>query len=263
MITPFPDRPLRVRSSFATKKILGGIGLILLGLGFLVLFVFVEKESITDVLEDHKIWKTGIPATFTEVHGSERTKNFVFHEYSLVVRYGDKEMQPHSADVKFDTFLTSVDQEQRQEARYLESDPKKVALSWAIEASTGRWLAIGFLGVMGIVIGGFSTWGGIGMLRQLTLAKRCGERSEVVTLEITNVTPNVANGKQVGLIYNYRGTDSDGKLHEGKAVFTMKEEPLFADEERKHLVGLHSPAVPGKILVPRSDLHPFVSPVRL
>jgi hypothetical protein len=263
MISPFPDRPLRVRSSFATKKTLGGIALLLLGIGFLALFVFVEKESITQVLEDKKIWDTGVPASFSEVQGNERTKNFIFHEYDLVVRYGDKEMQARSAKVKFDTFLTSVDQEGRQESRYLESDPTKVAHSWAIDALTGRWLAISFMGVMGALIGGFSAWSGFALFGQLSLAKRCGERSEVVNLEITNVTPNVVNGKQVGLIYNYQGTDGDGKLHQGKAVFTMKEEPLFADEERKYLVGLHSPAAPGKFLVPRSDLHPFVSPVRL
>ncbi|WP_009966090.1 hypothetical protein [Verrucomicrobium spinosum] len=262
MITPFPDRPLRVRGSFATKKLLGGIALILLGIGFLALFIFIEKESITQVLEDRKIWDTGVPASFSEVQGNERTKNFIFHEYDLVVRYGDKEMQARSARVKFDTFLTSVDQEGRQEARYLESDPSKVAHSWAMDALTGRWLAIGFMGVMGLLLGGFAIWGGLGMIGQLTLAKRCGRRSDVVILEITNVAPNVVNGKQVGLVYFFQGTDGDGKQLEGKTAFKTKEEPLFADEERKHLVGLLNPASPGKVLVPHRDLYPFVSPVR-
>lgn len=105
-------------------------------------------------------------------------------------------------------------------------------------------------------------WGGRKMLGHLSLARHCGRRSEALSLEITWITPQVANGKQVGLEYGYRGSDPDGRTLEGKVTFKQKEEPLFADAERKSLGGLHSPAVRDKVLVLRSDLHPYVAPVR-
>jgi hypothetical protein len=253
-----PPRPLRLRSSFVWLNQLGGIFLLLAGIAVAIGYGWWQADEVKALLTQSRIWRDGVAAQRAEVGGQVRTKQFIFHSYELDVSYVDASGATHEHELEFDTLLDKVDEDTEVSVRHLADAPERFALSWAMEVKTSRWMAIIFLGLVGVgLIGGSLVYLGCHALRLLANGRRCARRSDEVVVQITQVTQQVTQGKHNANVYHYQGQLDDGRPITGKVSYALKHEPLFADPTRQTMIALVSPENLKRPLSLRGDFHPF------
>ena len=253
-----PPHPLRLQQSFVWKYQLGGVALVMVGLAAAAGYAWWQYDAVKELIDQNRIWQTGVPALRSEVSGRETTNKFVFHGYDLTVKYVDAHRTRHEGKLNFDTLGTEVDQATDPAVRYLESDASRFALSWAVDARISRWFSIGFMALVGVgLVGGSFTYLGVRALRRLGDARRCAHRSDEVLVGITKITQQIVKGRHTGNEYHYAGRSMDGRDISGKAIFPVKHEPLYADNKKQMMIALVPQENLQRVVVLRGDFHPF------
>lgn len=250
--------PLRLKSSFVWKNLLGGLVLVLIGIGAVVGFAWWQADTVNELIDQSRIWKTGREAWSTEVKGKVTTNHFILHEYDLDVTFTDANQALHQSKLKFDTLFGEVDQAREPMVHYLENDPEHYALSWSMDVKTSRWAAIVFMAVMGIgLIGGSFTFLGVAALRRLADARHCTRRVNEIAVRVTQVVPTLVKGKHTGNEYHFTGRTIDGREFSGKTVFPVKYEPLYADGSKQTMLALIPQENVKRPVILRGDFYPF------
>lgn len=253
-----PPCPLRLNASFFWRYLLGGLALGLIGLAAAVGLGIWQYEAITQLLDQTRVWRDGVPAVRTEVSGKETTNKVIFHTYALDVHYFDAGGAVHDAKLEFDTLATEVDQTVDPLVRYARDDPGRFALSWAMDVKTSRWVSIGFMLVAGFgLVSGCFLLLGYGALRRLTDARRCARRSDEILVRVTKATQQFVNGRHKMTEYLYSGQTLDGRPVAGKVLFPPNYEPLFADQAKQVMVALVPQENLKRSVVLRGDFYPF------
>ncbi|HET7537291.1 MAG TPA: hypothetical protein VFJ90_12605 [Candidatus Didemnitutus sp.] len=256
-IMVLPPCPLRLKRSFVWKYQLGGIALLLVGVAAAIGYAWWQYDNMVELVEQSKIWRGGVVAPSCAAGGKVTTHKFFFHEYKLDVKYMDAARKAHAGKLSFDT-VTEINRDSEPEVRYLEENPEKFALSWAVDVTTGRWLNIVFFAIVGVgLVGGSFSYLGYTALRRLAHARSCARRAEELLVRVTKIEPQMVKGKHTGNEYHYAGQTFDGRPVTGKIVFTVKDEPLFVDAEKQHLLALVSSDDLKRSTVLRRDFYPF------
>ncbi len=253
-----PPCPLRLQSSFVWKNLLAGTIMLTIGVAAAVGYAWWQYDSVGELVDQTRVWRAGVPAPQTEVKGEVTTNRFVFRSYDLNVRFVDQKGALHEGKLTFDTLGGEVDQKRDPAVHYLENAPDRFALSWAMDVTTSRWVAVVFMAVVGVgLVGGSFGYIGWLCLRRLADARRCAARSDEVIVRITKVVAQMVHGRQAGTTYHFEGQTVDGRTVAGKAVMQKNQEPLFADAARQTIVALVPPENPKRAVVLRQDFHPF------
>jgi hypothetical protein len=253
-----PPRPLRLRASFIWKFQLGGLALVAVGVAATIGYAWWQLDALKELLDQSRVWAAGVPAEYCEVSGKVSTTKAIFHNYTLDVIYVDAARKRHQAKLEFSTLVTEMDQARNPVVRYLKDEPGRYALSWAVEAKTSRWASFLFMTIVGVgLVGGSFSFIGVVMLRRVADARRCARRSDEVIVQITQLTPQVVNGRRTGTEYRFSGQVAGARTVTGKVVFSTKEEPLYADAAKQTLVALVAQEALQRPVVLRSDCHPF------
>jgi hypothetical protein len=254
-----PARPLQLKSSFVWLNRLLGIGLVLAGLAAGVGYAWWQYDAVRELWEQSQIWAVGVPALSTTVGGEVKTSRAIFHEYKLEVHYVDALGVTHEHKLEFDTLGGAVDQDREAMVHYLEADPDRFALSWAVDVKTSRWASIAFLGLVGVgLIGGSLFFFGGVAWRTLSAAQRCAHRSDEVIVRITRVVAQTNKGKHDADVYHYAGETIDGRVVTGNVLFSLKHGPLYADPAHQTMVALVAPENLKRPVIVHDDFHPFV-----
>ncbi|MFT3868252.1 MAG: hypothetical protein QM715_07125 [Nibricoccus sp.] len=253
-----PSLPLKLKNSFVWKFGAGGALLILLGLAVAVAFGWWQMDNAQEILKQSRIWKSGVPAGSAEAGGRVTTRKFVFHEYDLDVAYLDQKGAVHRGKLKFDTLFNELEKDSDPVVRYDPAHPEDFALSWAVNRTGSRWASVIFMLLAGIgLIGGSAAILGVKALRSLADARRCARRSDEVIVQVTQVVEQNAKGKTTGYEYQFAGQLADGRSVNGKVVFPVKHEPLYADNAHQTMVALVSQEKIGSPVVLRDDFYPL------
>ena len=253
-----PPPPLRLSSSFVLKYGLGGLLLLLLGAAAATGYGWWQFGEVAGLIEQSRIWETGVPALTTSASGGFKTHKFLIHSYNFDVRYVDAGGAPHARKLKFDTLIGEVDRTRQPIVRHLKDDPDRFALSWAVEAKTSRWASILTLGLVGVgLIGGAFTILGLRALRRLADARRCASFSDEVIVRIDSMVPKTIKGRHTHNVFHFTGEMTDGRKVTGKEELPRKHDPLFADPDRRTMVALVDPDKLERPVVVRADFYPF------
>jgi hypothetical protein len=253
-----PPPPLRLRSSYVLKYGLGGMLLLLLGAAAAAGYGWWQLGEVQNLLDESRIWESGVPALKTSVTGHSRSTRFIFHDHTLNVQYVDAGGVQRFHTLKFDTFGADIDRSHPPVARHLKDDPDRFALSWAVGAAFSRWAAIIVLGVVGVgLIGGAFTILGLRALRQLADARRCASFSDELIVRIESVVPKTIKGRHTHNLFHFTGQTADGRVVTGKVELPKKHEPLFADPDHRTMVALVDPDKLERPVVVRADFYPF------
>jgi hypothetical protein len=254
-----PPRPLRLQPLFVLQYAVGGAALAVFGAAALIVGAALLYGSACELSEESRIWESGVTAPEASAKGKVRTKKFLFHDCKIDVTYADEAGGTHRGSVDFDTLVGSFDDSAPPVVRYLPEDPKRFAVSWAVDARASRIAHIVFLTLGGGVGTIAFAIVGIGMLRRLSLARRCALESDELVVRITKVEPRTGRfGGHAGNEYHYAGPAPYGGDVSGEESLGKGEEPLFADASKTTIVVLVDPAQTGHALVVRGDFHPFV-----
>ena len=253
-----PSCPLRLKTSFVWRHQLGGAVLVLIGVSAAIGYAWWQYDAVADLLDQTRIWQTGVPGSRTEVDGKVTTNKFIFHTYDLTVKFLDANQAKHESKLEFDTLGFEVDQAKTPHVHYRPDDPARFALSWAVDAKAGRWLSFLFMGIVGVgLVGGSFTYLGVMSLRRLADARRCARRADEVLVRVTKLTQQIIKGRHTGNEFTYAGQTMDGRPVTGKAIFPVKQEPLFADAGRQTMVALVAQENLKRPVVLRGDFYPF------
>ena len=147
---------------------------------------------------------------------------------------------------------------------YDAADPSHVVLSWAIDVVRGRWCAVAFLGVMGLIIGASLLMVGIRTLGRLFVARRATASFEELELTVVRVTTIRKNGRPTGNIrYEFLVPDDAhaGGRRPRKRSITFNEKrqetPIFLSPDGRTILGIRPSASRDVPVVPRQDGYPF------
>ncbi|HEY0479230.1 MAG TPA: hypothetical protein VGD37_17045 [Kofleriaceae bacterium] len=233
------------------------------GLAAAVGFIVWQAGAARDIVRDQQVWSHGAVAEDLRVSGQETSRNFVLNSYELTATFTTRDGQPRSEKISFDAFLQSVDQDAPLDARYDTADPSRVVLSWAMDVTRGRWCAVAFLGVMGLIIAASLLMVGIRALGRLFVARRATASFEELELTVVQATTIRHNGRPTGRIkYEFLVPDDlhvAGKRTRKRSVTfnEKKETPVFLSGDGKRILGVRASASRDVPVVPRQDGYPF------
>ena len=254
-----PNRPFTVSSAFVWKNLLGGVFMLLAGIAMAIGFAYMQIGAVRQLFQQSEIWAKGMPAPRADVSGKVTSHDAILHDYKLDVEYTDARHVTHQEKLEFSTLFGTMKQNGAPKVRYLESDPSRFALSWAIESKTSRWNAIVFLLVVGVgLLGGACGLLGYQALVRVIDAKRCAQRSDELHLPITKVVAHHVNGRHRKNIFHFNLPLANGTQRACKVSFPVKYQPLVADAKNRSLMVLLSAHSPNRPCVPRSDFYPFL-----
>jgi hypothetical protein len=222
-------------------------------------FAYMQISAVRQLFEQSEVWAKGAPAQRAEVSGKVTSHDAMLHDYKLDIEYIDAKRVAHREKLEFSTLFGKMKQDGVPEVRYLESDPSRFALSWAIETKTSRWTAIVFLFVVGVgLLGGACGLLGYQAIMRVIDAKRCAQRSDELHLPITKVVAYHVNGRHRKNIFSFNLPLANGMQRACKVSFPVKYNPLVADANNRSLVVLVSAHSPERPFVLRSDFYPFL-----
>lgn len=176
------------------------------------------------------------------------------------MNYADANGATHRDRVKFRTLGLRCDRSEQPVVRHLPDDPGRFALSWAVDARTGRVLALALLAFGAIFIVAMCAFHGARMVRRLALARRLAARSDELVLKVVKVEPVMGRWRQTGNEYHFEARAADGRHLSGTEEAKLKRPPLFGDPSGRTLVALVDPDDPARPLVLLQDFHPFDLP---
>jgi hypothetical protein len=258
-----PERPLRVHPRFLRTSWILAAAFAVLGLAGLIGYPLWQLDEARTILEDQRIWATGVPASDASVEGRETSHNFFLYSYRLDVAYTDREGREHQRALSF-AALSSVNQRAPVEVRYDPQDPERFALSWAVHKRGSRWASFAFLGGMGVVLGLVFLFGARTVIRRIGDAQLVAAiGSEEVELALAAVVYLKQHGRSTGQVkYRYLVPLPSGGQATHEVIFNRKkqEKPLFADPGETRVLALRSPKLPQRPVVLRNDLYPFQVP---
>jgi len=198
MEAPLLAAPLELARRFVMRSWLGGGFALAIGIAVAVGSIVWQTGAARDIMRDQQVWSHGLVAEDLHVSGRETSRNFVLNSYELTATFTTRDGQSRSEQLSFDAFLQSVDQGAPLDARYDAADPSHVVLSWAVEVVRGRWCAVAFLGVMGLIIGGALVMVGRRSLGRLFVARRATASFEELALTVVRVVTIRHNGRPTG-----------------------------------------------------------------
>jgi hypothetical protein len=262
MEAPLLPSPLAISRRFVARSWLGAILALASGLAATIGYSALLIGDARAILRDQQVWSHGLVAEDVRVSGRETSRDFVLNSYELTATFTTRDGQSRSEKVSFDTFLQSVDRNAPLEARYDASDPSRVAISWAVNVTRGRWLAVLFLGVVGLFIGGALLVLGLRALERLFLTRRVTAGFEELEVTVSRVVGIRAHGRPTGMIkYEFLIPDGDPGKRPRKGSISFNEKkghtPVFLSEDGRRILAVRptgSRAVP---VVLRQDGYPF------
>jgi hypothetical protein len=253
-----PARPLRLSSKFVFKNYLGAFASLLFGLGIAVGGGIWQLGHAQDILEQKRIWQTGIQSRGAEASGKVTTRRAIFKEYNLTVRYV-VQGRIRTGKVEFDTLAVGADTKADPIVRYDPRRPQKFALSWAVDVTGARWVSFGVFFSFLVGIGGVFVWLFVSTLRRVSDARACAAESDEVWLTITGVTRDQYGNTTFKFRYTAAGesTPRDGQSVVGAKMGA----PLYRDEQTlAEVLGLVSARRPARPWLLSADLYPFDVP---
>jgi hypothetical protein len=254
-----PPRPLGVSLGWSVRSLLGAGLFALAGLGAGIAFIAWAISSGIEIRNDQRLWQSGKADDGVQVEGKDTSRQFIAHEYKLTVRYRTQEGAELETKIEFDT-LGAIDHKQEPALRYDPSDPKRIALSWAIEASSQRWLWVIFIAIVGPLIGAGFGVVGRGFARRWRVTRTIAAGSEEVIGEVTFINEQRQYGRVVNRTYQFAYVGPDDVERKGSQVFPAGQEPLTLGPEPggRYVVILVAKHAPDRPLIVERRLRPFV-----
>ncbi|HEX4406433.1 MAG TPA: hypothetical protein VGM56_16790 [Byssovorax sp.] len=199
-----PARPLRLQRGYMPRAYALGIALLLVGLGVTSAYVAWQWGDAAQILADEDVWARGVPALASDVEGSTTTRQLIFTEYELDVRYKDPAGGVHTTKSSFSTLGGGPDTSKAAEVRVDPRDASRFALSWGIESKTTRWISFGVLFSIGSALGLMVVWLGVMGIRRARLTVALARDSVEVECPVISALPQYVNGRATGhMIYNF------------------------------------------------------------
>lgn len=256
-----PARPLAVRKSFATKKIIGAIFLTLFAVAAIAGGGWLSSSEARAIRHDARVWALETNAVGGSVKGKEETNNFLLHSYDVKVKYTDQSGLSHEVKLSFHTVGISVDTKRDLEIRYDPANPDDCVLSWSMNVTSGRWIYVAFMGSALALLGlGFLAMA-FGGLRQLGAARRCAVGSEEVELEVQSFAAVMKGRKPTGrhLLRCLVAAPVVGGKGKVRVVrYARGRFPLFADGARRKVIALVASDAPDRPVLVGDDFSPFL-----
>ncbi len=202
---PFlPPRPLKLQRSFLIRAYFWGILWVLVGLGVGGAYLVWQYRDAARVIADGEVWEHGTPAELGSVRGTQRSRYGIFKEYSLDVSYTDTSNLPHNDHFTFSTLFGGVDDDAQPTLRFDPQDNSRYAISWAVECTKSRWASIGFMSIVGALIGVAILSLGAILLKRARTAQRVAATSEEVECLLLSATEQIVNGRPNGhIVYRF------------------------------------------------------------
>ena len=218
-----------------------------------------QYHAAVSLLRTSKVWQRGVPSSSCTVEVKESTFKFVFHTYEFKVSYCDSRGELHNGTCEVDTVFSTIDQGREPVVRYLKEAPDAFALSWVLDVQNSAWLSWSCFAAAGIL--SFCCIAGVVFLcNELRLAFLCAQKSEEILLPVVKVSQESSRGGSKINVYHFQGENGRGQSLKGKARFSERQGPLFADASKTKMVALISEQAPRSPVVLRCDLQPFKRP---
>jgi hypothetical protein len=259
----FPPRPWQLASGYAVKRKIGGAVLMLVGLVAAVFYVHLTSGGLRQFLQERAVWTDPRSAEVpSSVRGEVKTNRLIFHEYRFKVTYPvDAAGTPRTEPLEFDTLLAEVDQGVEPLVRFDPGQPRRFALNLAVLASTGRWGALAFMLLAGVLlVGGSIGFLGWAMYAGASRAERVAARGWPVVGTITKIEEQRSHGAKTGMIlYTFRLPEGLGGKTRSVGIRRKAGTPLWI-EDGVRLVVCIDPDDPKAFVALRHDLFPMVFP---
>lgn len=257
MYAPLLTAPLELTRRFVARSWLGGLFALAIGLAAAAGFTVWQAGAARDIVRDQQLWSRGVVAEDLHVSGRETSHNFVLNSYEVTATFTTQDGQSRSVKLSFDAFLQSVDQSAPLHARYDAADPAHVVLSWQMNIVRGRWCAVAFLGIMGLLIGGSLVVLGIGALRRLFVARRAAASLEELELTVVGVTEVRHKGRPTGAMKYEFMVPGDARKRSVTFNAKKKEMPIFLSQDGTRILGVRPSSSHDAPVVLRQDGYPF------
>ncbi len=264
-VNVLPPRPWKLTTGFKLRRIVGGLVAILLGLGAIGGYTYMEWNELRLVSDNEAVWHMpGAVEGGADVKGRVSSRLF-FDTYTLDVTY-DTPAGVRTEKLEFGT-IGDIDKGPSPVVRVDPDDPKRFALNWAVEASGKRWASgITLLLVGDALIGGSFLFLGVMAFVQLRRSLRAAENGVELHAQLLSATEQLANGRATGnMTYSLRlpskAQDPDSPFTDAVTTeVTIKKSngsPLTAPDGVVVIVAVDATAAQPAPLVVRGDLYPL------
>ncbi len=183
--------PFRLASNHIRDTILAH-GLVCLLWMTAVVFGVAGAHSALGLLETYRIWIGGVEATGARLQGEVGPRD-VFKDYTLELQYQTATGEAHQAEVEFFRFVSGPELGDAHEVRYLESDPTRATISWAVDATLHEW----FYALVLLVTGGVGLLAIRANVREarekVQRLKRLAQSGRLVACQLTGVQHELAD----------------------------------------------------------------------
>jgi hypothetical protein len=246
---------VKARATF--NHLVGGIAFVLAGAGLAAAVILWLLPAALAIPKDAALWEKGQPATDINVHGTDRSRKFIFHTYELTVEYTAPDGVPRDARLEIDT-LGSMDHEGDPDVRVDPDDPRHIVLNWAVQASGARWAHAGLLGLVLALMSGVTLYAGWATLHKLALIHRVARSGEELLAEVLGEELQMYKGKPNGVRFKLRlPPGPPWEAREVTANLGKDRGPLRAGD--KHVVMLAVADAAASPILVEGDHYPFVA----
>ncbi|MFZ6654983.1 hypothetical protein [Undibacterium sp. TJN19] len=231
----FPKRRMKILATGKQSVSMAVMLAAIMGILTIVIVYFVTP----DLLYDYKVSKDPVIDTQTEIHGSCKTRKFVFVDCDMQIRYKVNPEDRAIKEVHHNIWFVSFDPPTTTDAVRYGKDPSMITTTVALDHLTNRIVMMaGFTLMFGILsIGGvYSAWKSYRFGRTIS--------------DKLNLQPVLANIKN---IQNERNvsfeTHIDGVKKKGHNILRKKDVPLFLSPQGDTALGVEVPGTAHVILL--------------
>jgi hypothetical protein len=257
----FPPTPWKLVPGYVMKRKMGGAVLLLAGVAAALGYIALSGGGLRQFLDERAVWNDArsvqVPAV---VDGEVTTNRLIFHGYHLRVGYPvDAAGTARTESLEFDTLISRIDDTLEPRVRFDPRQPGRFALNQAVMASGGRWGALAFFLLAGVLlVGGSIGFLGWALYAGALRAERVALRGRPVVGTITKIEEQRSHGVPTGLtLYHFRMPSELGGKARSVGFKRKDGTPLWL-EERVRLVVCVDPEAPKAFVALRHDLFPMV-----